>query len=246
MKFKNKALLIMGETAAFGWFILQGLSFVALLPLPILGWIYYRLMKNQKCAPLILNGFLLSAAILIGSLVVAEGLFQGRGMLSLLFLLPAAGILGFLVSREELMRISRWWMIGFAIVFILMLLATLPGMGLQPRLPPIGNYWEIFIFYLLAFLEPLSLGKDYAAAPLTLSALLIPFGIAAFFALGAGAYSMAEFPYLSVWSGVAFLSVHHTEGLILGFYYGAVALRSAEFFLNLREKRCIKEEIMIE
>lgn len=245
MKFRNNALLLMGECAAFGWFILRGISFVALLPLPLLGWLFYKLMQNGKPLPLFFNGLTLLAAALIGCRILSLGLFEGKGFAALLFLIPAVGLMAKGIPSAELTRISRWWAIAFAAAFLLMLLGSLPGLRLQQRLPSMGELWEILIFYLLAFLEPLSLGRGYSAAPMLLAVFLLPFGVAAWLALGFGAFAAAEYPYLSVWSGVSFLSIRHLEGIILGFYYGAVALRSAEFFVNFRERCCIEEENMV-
>lgn len=246
MKFKNNALLLMGETAAFGWFILRGISFVAILPLPFLGWLYYKGMKRLSVAPIALNGITLLFSLFIGSELLSQGLFQGEGKAALLLLIPAVGLLAEGICKKELLRLSRWWAIAFAAVFLLMMLGGLPEIRLQRSLPPIGHWWEILLFYLLAFLEPFSLGRSYDSAPISLSLFLIPFGIVAWLTLGTGAFSAAEYPYLSVWSGVAFLSVRHIEGIILGFFYGAIALRCAEFFVNFRQNRCIGKENMVE
>lgn len=245
MKFKDSALLMAGETAAFGWFILRGFSFVALLPLIPLGYLYYRLMHKRECPFLFLNGATLLVSVLLGSEILSRGLFQGGGRLPLLLLLIAVGVFGMNVQKSELMRVLRWWSAAFLAVFLAMLAATLPGVRPADGLPYIGEWWELLIFYLLVFLEPMSLGKDYAGAPLALGILLIPFGAAAYYALGSGAFEMAQYPYLSVWSGVAILSVHHIEGIILGFYYGTVAFRSVAFFGVISKKDCIAEENMV-
>lgn len=238
MKFKDSALMMAGETAAFGWFILRGLSFMALIPLIPLGYLYYKIMKNREFRPLFLNGLTLFAAILFGSEVVGEGLFQGKGQLMLILLLLAVGLFGMHTSKKELMRVLRWWSVAFFILFLGMLFATLPGIRLEKSFPSIGSWWELLIFYLLVFAEPMSLGKDYAAAPFALGLLLIPFGAASYYALGDGAFHMAQYPYLSVWSGVSFFSIHHTEGIILGFYYGTVAFRCVEFLGSFPKKSC--------
>ena len=245
MKFKNEALLLMGETAAFGWFILRGLSFILVLPLLLFGWLFYRLMQKARGENLFCNGLTALAAALIGSILLSVGLFQGNGFFSLFFLLIAIGLFSYGIEQEQLLRISRWWSVLLAVVFLLMLLGGMMEIRWQEDFLPIGEWWEIAVFYLLAFLEPLSLGKRYARAPLMLSFFLLPFGIVAWLSLGGGAFLMAEFPYLSVWSGVSFFSIRHIEGIILGFYYGAVSLRIAEFLVKFKDFGCNKKRDMI-
>ncbi len=230
MKLFRSALLILGETAALGWFILRDISFMAVLPLIPLGVLFYTLHRLNPVRWL--DGL---TALLSGVTVaytVSVGVFDGNGFVTLLLLLAAVSLMAFKVPKEELHRISGWWMAAFLAVFIAMLIATLPGVRLQNGLPAIGNWVDILIFYLLAFAEPLSLGKAYRAAPLALGMLLIPFALAAYLALGNGAFSMAEYPYLSVWAGVAVSSFHHIEGIILCLYYGTGALRLAHFWCN--------------
>lgn len=238
MKLFRSALLMMAETAAFGWFLLRDISFMAVLPLIPLGLVFYYFHRLDACKVKILNGLCALISAGITAYTVCLGVFEGRGFLALLFLLPAVALLAVKCPKEELARVSGWWMIAFLLIFIAMLIATLPGVRMRSGLPELGSWWEILIFYLLAFLEPLSLGKEYRAAPLALGLLLVPFGLAAYLALGGGAFSMAEYPYLSVWAGVSISAFHHTEGIILCFYYGAGALRLAHFFTEFRKNRC--------
>ena len=230
MKLFRSALLILSETAAFGWFIFRDISFMAILPLIPLGVVFYTL---HRLSPIRwLDGITAVLSALTVAYTVSLGVFDGNGFFTLLLLLAAVSLAALKVSKEELQRISGWWLAVFLAVFIVMLIATLPGVRLQKELPAIGSWLDIFIFYLLAFAEPLSMGKDYRAAPLALGILLIPFGLAAYLALGNGAFTLAEYPYLSVWAGVAVSAFHHIEGIILCLYYGAGALRLAHFWCN--------------
>ena len=238
MNWKNSPMLIAGETAAFGWFILRGLSFISLLPLIPMGYLYYRCMKERKGGFLVLNGWTFIASLLFCSSILSHGLFQGEGRLLLIALLIAAGLFGMNVPKREWMRVSSWWTAAFLVVFIGMLIATAFGVRPESEIPPFGEWWEILIFYLLAFGEPFSRGREYAAAPLALGILLIPFGVVSYYALGGGAFRMAQFPYLSVWSGVSLLAIHHIEGIILGFFYGMVAFRTVDFFRIIFERYC--------
>ena len=126
-----------------------------------------------------------------------------------------------------------------------MIIATLPGIRWADKMPSCGSWRDILFFYLLAFAEPFSLGREYRASPIILGVLLIPFGLAAYLALGDGAFEIAQFPYLSVWSGVAVSAFHHLEGIILCFYYGTAAFRMAHFFAKIKRIRCIHLEDMI-
>jgi hypothetical protein len=133
------------------------------------------------------------------------------------------------LQRGEWARISGWWMCIFLIIFILMAVATALGMRLSLDFDKAVNWIDVLIFYLLVFAEPLAMGREYRASPLALGILLAPFGIAAFFALGPEAFGRVDQAYLSVWSGVSISAFHHLEGIILSFYFGAAALRSAHF-----------------
>lgn len=161
-------------------------------------------------------------------------------------LLLVVGLLGMNVPKREWIRVSSWWIAAFLVVFIGMLIATSFGVRPESEMPPFGEWWEILIFYLLAFGEPLGMGREYAGAPLALGILLIPFGAAAYYALGGGAFRLAQFPYLSVWSGVSLLSIHHIEGIILGFFYGVVAFRTADLFRMIFERYCKSLEDVVE
>ncbi len=245
MKLFRSALLIMGETAAFGWFILQDISFLAVLPLIPLGVLFYYLYRLGSDGPKWLNGICAGISLVIVAVTISRGVFDGYGLFMLLCLIPAVALLAVSAPKKELERISGWWMTAFLIIFIAMLIATLPGIRLREGLPSLGRWSDILIFYLLAFLEPMSLGKDYRAAPLALGILLMPFSLAAYLALGQGAFAMAEHPYLSVWAGVAVSAFHHTEGIILCFYCGAGALRLAHFGAEFGKTRCNDRKFIV-
>ena len=246
MNWKNSPLLIMSETAALGWFILRGISFVALIPLIPLGFIYYRGIRGQKRSSFFLNGLTLIAATVVCCMVLSHGMFQGKGFLLLIALLWAIGIFGMNVPEHELARVAGWWNKAFLILFLFMLIATLFGARSVNRVLLLGEWWELLVFYLLAFLEPFSMGNEYAAAPMSLAFLLLPFGAAAYFALGEGAFAMAQFPYLSVWSGVSIFSIHHIEGILLGFYYGLTAFRCVKFCSLMHKRYCKPLEDVVE
>ncbi len=232
MKLFRSVLPVMGETAAIGWFILRDISFILLLPLIPAGLLFYFLHKGEMIRWL--NALCAAAAAVITAMTVSAGVFDGRGMVMLLLLLILTGMMAVGLPEDELDRVAGWWMIGFIAIFAVVLIATIPGVRLRSGLPEIGGWIDIAVFYLLVFLEPLSLGKNYRAAPLVLGILLIPFGVVSYLALGQAAFDMAEFPYLSVWAGVAFSSFHHTEAITLCFYYGVGALRTAYCFINYK------------
>lgn len=238
MNWKNSPMQILGETAAFGWFILRGLSYISLLPLIPIGYLYYRCMKGRKGNFLVLNGLTLMASLLFCSSILSNGLFQGGGRVLLIALILVVGLFGMKVPKREWMRVSGWWMAAFLIVFIGMLIATIFGVRPESEPPPLGEWWEILIFYFFAFSEPLGMGQEYAGAPLALGILLIPFGAAAYYTLGGGAFRLAQFPYLSVWSGVSLFSIHHIEGIILGLFYGVVAFRTVGLSRMIFERYC--------
>ncbi len=220
-------MLILGETAAFGWFLLRGISPLAVLPLIPFGVVFYALHPGKPIRWL--NGITAVISAFMVASVTSVGVFDGKGFLALLALLPATALIGLCAPKREIERISGWWMAGFLLAFIAMLIASLPGIRLPNEWPKWGGVRDILIFYLLIFAEPLSLGKSYRAAPLALGILLLPFAVVSYLALGTGAFSMAEYPYLSVWAGVAVSAFHHVEGIILCLYYGAGALRLNHF-----------------
>lgn len=240
MKLFRSALLLLGETAALGWFILSDLSFLAVLPLIPLGVAFYFLHRLPTVKWL--NGLSSVIAAVLAAFTVSVGVFDGNGFFTLLCLIPAVAFLALNVPKAELERISGWWLFAFLFAFILMLLATLPGIRWTAEIPAVGRWSDLLIFYLLVFLEPLGMGKDYRAAPLALGILLLPFSIASYLALGAGAFAWAEYPYLSVWAGVAVSAFHHTEGIILCLYYGVGGLRLAHF---LQSAMCRKNQRLI-
>ena len=236
MKLFRSSLLMMGEVAAFGWFILKDISFLAVLPLIPLGVVFCCLIGTRKNKILWLNGISAFFSLFITAFIAAQGLFEGKGLVMLLCLTLGISLMGIQIREGELERISGWWMTVFLLVFVAMLIATLPGIRWRQELPSVGKWTDVLVFYMLAFLEPLSLGTDYRAAPLALGILLIPFGFAAYLALGKTAFSMTEYPYLTVWSGVSVSAFHHIEGIIISLYYGVGMLRAAHFFRHFQEQ----------
>lgn len=229
MKLFRRSLLIMGNLCAFGWFVLRDICWLAILPLIPLGIAFYYFGHTDALKKIWFNGGMALVCLLICTYTVSVGLFEGKGWLMLIFALLAVVLLAVRVPCKEWARISGWWMILFLLVFFVMFVATLPGMRWRRELPSCGEWWEILIFYLLAFLEPLALGKKYRASPLALGILLVPFGLASVLAMGVGAFEQAEYAYLSVWTGVSIFSLHHLEGILLCLYYGAGTLRIAHF-----------------
>ncbi|MBQ8894009.1 MAG: hypothetical protein IJ043_06320 [Clostridia bacterium] len=245
MKLFRSAMLILAETAAFGWFILRDISFMAVLPLVPLSLLYYYLHRLDCSKTKWLNGVSAIVSSVIVAYTVSLGVFDGRGFISLLCLSFLVALMAFRIPKTELIRITGWWSCAFLVVFIAMFLATLPGIRLRDTFPSAGKWSDILIFYLLVFAEPLSMGKEYRASPLALSILLIPFGLASYLALGKGAFLLAEYPYLSVWAGVAVSAFHHTEGIILCLYYGLGVFRLAHFFVEFRKNHCNEQKIIV-
>ena len=243
MKLFRSSLLMMGEAAAFGWFMLRDISVLAVLPLIPLGLLYCRLIKFEAKDILWLNGVCTAFTLVITAFVSAEGLFGGKGFWMLLSLALSISLMGVQASTREVERISSWWMWLFLLVFVAMFIGSFAGLRMRHELPPQGDWKDILIFYLLAFVDPLSLGKSYRAAPLALGILLIPFGIIAYLALGNGAFSMAEYPYLSVWTGVSVSAFHHTEGIILSLFYGIGILRAAHFLGHFKDRFMIQKAV---
>lgn len=233
MKLFRSALLLLGETAAFGWFILHDISFMAILPLIPLGVLFYSIHRWSVIPWL--DGLTSALSSLVVAFTVCVGVFDGSGFVMLLLLLITISLMAVNTPKEELQRISGWWLTAFLGVFAAMLFATV--LGLQPsfELPAVGKWYDILIFYILTFLEPLGMGKEYRAAPLVLGIILIPFAMAACLALGNGAFAVAEYPYLSVWAGVSISAFHHVEGIILCLYYGVGVLRMAHFWSKKQE-----------
>ena len=229
MKLFRRSLLMMGSLCALGWFIIRDICFLALLPLIPLGIAFYRFGHTDFFKRLWLNGVMAFLCLLICTYTVSIGLFEGRGWLMLIFALLAVAFTAVRMSCKEWARISGWWMTLFLLVFTVMFIATLPGVRIREELPSCDNWGDILVFYLLAFAEPLALGREYRSSPLALGILLVPFGSASVLALGTGAFEQAEYAYLSVWTGVSIFSLHHLEGILLCLYYGAGTLRVAHF-----------------
>ena len=93
MKLFRSSLLILGCLSAFGWFLLNDISFLALFPLIPLGGAMYLLNRSEIKAMFWVNGFftLLSAVIISG--IVAVGVFNGRGLFAVLFLMIGCSFL---------------------------------------------------------------------------------------------------------------------------------------------------------
>ena len=235
MKFFRSSLLVLGQSAALGWFILHKIPFYAVLPLVPIGLLYCKAFPVFK-KTFILNGIFTAIVAVMTAYVTAVGLFGGRGLFSLICLTIALGLLGVHTKDTELERVLSWWLAVFLIVFTVMTLAMFSGIERTSSLPSMGNWRDILIFYGLALLEPLCLGKDYLCAPLALGIVLIPFSVLAYYTLGGGAFLMAQYPYLSVWRGVSVSAFHHIEGAILCFYYGIGAFRTAYFFSRFKSK----------
>lgn len=244
MKLYCKLRLMLGCSAAFGWFVLRDISFHAVLPMVPLGLLYYVVAKNDR-GLIWLNAAMAGITALMATTVVGEGVFDGDGYLSLFCLLAVVGVGSIGMSHVELSRISGWWIALFFAVYFLMFVATLPGIRFREELPFFTNWSDVLILYLLAFMEPLSLGRDYRGSPFLLGVLLLPFSVVSYLALGAGAFSFAEYPYLSVWSGVAVSAFHHLEGIILCMYFGVAALRVAYFFVEIKKIHCNRLEGML-
>lgn len=229
MKLFRRSLLLMGNLCAFGWFILQDLCWLAILPLIPLGIAYYYFGDTDVLKKIWFNGIMVLACLLICTYTVSVGLLEGRGWLMLIFALIVVAMLAVRMPCKEWARISGWWMTLFLLTFAVMFVATLPGIRWRGSLPACGDWWKILIFYLLTFLEPLALGREYRASPLALGIILVPFGLVSAMAMGARAFEQVQYAYLSVWTGVSIFSLHHLEGILLCFYYGAGTLRIAHF-----------------
>lgn len=237
MKLFRSSLLLMGSLAAFSWFLLKRISFPALLPLIPLGVLFYFLFHFIAREQVILNG--MTALITLGliSYVVSVGVFQGHGFWMLVFLLIGCAFFATKIKASEWARISGWWMTLFLLIFLAMLIATAVGAKQRMGIPDCGRWSDVLIFYLLAFFEPFTMGEKYRAAPLSLGILLIPFGFFSYLALGSGAFCAAEYPYLSVLSGVSLAAFHHLEGIILCFLFGAGILRLSNFIIRYNSKK---------
>ena len=243
MKLFRSSLLMLGQGAAFGWFMLRDISFLAILPLIPMGLLFCRWFQKDVCNILWLNGLCAAFTLVIASMVAAEGLYGGKGVFMLILLALAVGFVGIHASVYEVERVSGWWMVLFLLIFIAMLLGACGGIRMRSELPPVGSWKDILIFYLLAFAEPLSLGKSYRSAPFALGILLSLFGAVSYFALGRGAFILAEYPYLSVWSGVSLSAFHHTEGLILSLFYGIGVLRTVHFLGHFKDGFLIQKAV---
>ncbi|MBQ3084957.1 MAG: hypothetical protein IJC46_05870 [Clostridia bacterium] len=239
-----KLRLMLGCSAAFGWFILRDISFHAVLPMIPLGLLYYVIARRFR-GSFWLNAATAAGTALIATTAVGEGVFDGNGYLSLLCLLLAVGVGAIGMSKVELSRISGWWIAAFFASYCLMFIATFPGIRFRTELPLLAEWSDVLVLYLLAFIEPLSLGRDYRGSPFLLGVLLLPFSVVSFLALGDGAFELAEYPYLSVWSGVAVSAFHHLEGIILCLYFGVAALRVAFFFVEIQKIHCNRLEGML-
>ncbi|MBR4086884.1 MAG: hypothetical protein IKK30_03380 [Clostridia bacterium] len=232
MKLFRSSLLLMGELAAFSWFLLRNISFLAVLPLIPLGLGVYFLNRYDGDKFIWFNGI---AAIISGIMicvVVTVGIFEGRGFIMLFFLMIACALSAVKIQSSEWARIAGWWMSIFLIFFLFMVIASAFGAEKRSVWLDCGSIRDIIIFYILALGEPIAMGKKYRAAPLGLGILLIPFGFLSYLALGKGAFCSSEFPYLSVLSGVSLASFHHLEGILLCLLFGAGIFRIANFLIR--------------
>lgn len=229
MKLFRSSLLLIGGLAAFSWFLLRNISFLALLPLIPLGIAAYLLNRFDGKRFIWISGLSAAITAIMICMVVSVGIFEGHGFFMLLFLMIACSLPSMKIASSEWARIAGWWMTLFLVVFLFMMIATVFGIERRSVSLDCGSLKDIMIFYVLALGEPLSMGKKYRAAPLGLGILLIPFGLLSYLALGQGAFCASEFPYLSVLSGVTLASFQHLEGIILCLLYGAGIFRVANF-----------------
>ncbi|MBQ7971133.1 MAG: hypothetical protein IJ294_02115, partial [Clostridia bacterium] len=195
--------------AAFSWFLLRNISFLAVLPLIPLGLGVYFLNRYDGDKFIWFNGI---AAIISGIMicvVVTVGIFEGRGFIMLFFLMIACALSAVKIQSSEWARIAGWWMSIFLIFFLFMVIASAFGAEKRSVWLDCGSIRDIIIFYILALGEPIAMGKKYRAAPLGLGILLIPCGFLSYLAVGKGACCSSEFPYLSVLSGVSLAAFHH-------------------------------------
>ena len=234
MKLFRSSLLMMGTLAAFAWFLLKNISFLALFPLIPLGIGAYFLNRYEGKILLWFNALFAIFTAVIICCVVSVGIFEGRGFLMLFLLMIACALMAVRVEPAEWARVAGWWMSLFLVVFVFMMIATVFGMERRAVSLNCGKLGDILIFYLLALGESFAMGRKYRASPLGLGLLLIPFALFSYFALGVGAFSMAEYPYLSVLSGVSVASFHHLEGIILCLLFGAGIFRFANFLIRYR------------
>lgn len=229
MRLFRNSLLLIGELAAFSWFLLRNISFLALLPLIPLGIIVYFLNRFEGKQLILFNGLSALITAIMICMVVSEGIFEGRGFFMLLFLMIACALLSIKMIPSEWARITGWWMTLLLLVFLFMMVATAFNAEQRTISLDCGSIIDILIFFLLALGEPILMGKKYRAAPLGLGILLIPFALFSYLALGQGAFSVLEYPYLSVLSGVTLASFHHLEGITLCLLFGAGIFRIANF-----------------
>lgn len=232
MKLFRSSLLLMGVLSAFGWFLLQNISFLALFPLIPLGIGFYFLNRINSERLLWFNGVATLISLVMICMVVSVGVFEGDGFIMLFFLMIACALPAVKLKSFEWARIAGWWMSIFLIAFLFMVIACAFGAEKRSVWLECGSARDILIFYILALGEPLTMGKKYRAAPLGLGILLIPFGILTYLALGKGAFCSSEFPYLSALSGVSLTSFHHLEGILLCLLFGAGIFRVVNFLIK--------------
>lgn len=234
--FRNVRVLT-GCLSAFGWFLLTDIPYWCIIPLFFLG-IFACKVKIHYTKKIWLNGIFAVFSALLSAYAVGVGVFARHGCWSLFFLIFAAALFLNQIPEKELARVSGWWCVLFILFFAALLVATVAGMRTFSfeRFP--YSRVRVLIFYLLAFLEPFSLGEEYRCAPLLLSLLLVPFGIVSWWALGGQAFSSLELPYFSVWAGVSVYSFRHFEGIILCLFYGMAVFRTEIFLKNIVKKNC--------
>lgn len=245
MKLLHKSIVLVSEVSAVGWFMLRNISPLYLLPVIPIGVLFAWLYPARNPIRIWLNGICAMVMGVVACSVVGEGVFDGKGKLALFFLMTAVALFALSIPKHELSRVAGWWVGVFLLIFCAMLIATVPGIRLENRIIQSGKWSDILILYLLIFLDPLSLGKEFRTGPIFFTALLFPFGVASHLAMGSGAFELAQYPYLSVWAGVAISAFHHTEGIILCLFYGLAIFRMAYFFIEFRKKHCNKKTIIV-
>ncbi len=239
MKFQKCGRLMLAEAAALGWLFLRKIPFAGVLALLPLSLIFFLLPFHQKEFRWVGN-ILGLITILIASFVTAMGFGERSGWLSLLLLLLAIALFTPQIPEKEWGRISGWWGIAFLGFFVLLILGSLPGIQPIGAWPGFGKWWELLIFYLLAFADPIACGEEMRGAPLLLSGFLIPFAVISYSVLGNRGFEMAEYPYLSVLAGSTVISFNHLEAIILSLYYGLAVFKASKFGLFLRKELALR------
>ena len=233
-----------GTLTAFGWFLLTDIPFWCVIPLFPLG-LLIRKAKILYAEKTWIDGAFALFSVLFSCYALSLGAFEGHGVWCLLFLALSVAFFFCRVPAKELNRVAGWWSFVFILIFAALLVATAVGVRSFSFQSVSCNWIHVVVFYFFAVLDPMSAGPEFLEAPLLLSLMLIPFGAVSFFALGGRAFSMLEFPYLSVWAGVSIYSFRHFEGIILCFFYGLSIFRMQIFLKNIAKKNCNRKKSIV-